>query len=317
MKVISKKFKLIIPKLVYMGISNKERLLVVISLSIVAFSMVTALDSRLPVLPITQIVDNIFSNNPKQIFNLVNNKLVLLYPGTFEASNITTNTLCVGGRCIDNLDNIGGGSINVDFHWFVPPKENRTYCTTYNGQQACEIQFSLCKALVGEGGNIPGTIGLCNPNTNRNCRHYDCDNVAYGIFLEDIGYNINGLSDADNDRLKELIIGFNRDPVVFITNPNPYVLTDYQVRVDISTITRAFGTKLIKITDITGNKVNFCYEQSNGECNRNPTNIIWIKVPRIPANGWTYLVVTKSGSNQAVNGDQVFVLYDDFNGNSL
>ena len=94
-------------------------------------------------------------------------------------------------------------------------------------------------------------------------------------------------------------------------------MTNYQIRVNISNITQELGTNLIEIRDENNNPVNFCYEQANGECNTNPTNIIWVKVPFIPANGETFLIVKPSSTNQASEGDQVFDFYDDFNGNSL
>ncbi|HIQ49831.1 MAG TPA: DUF2341 domain-containing protein [Nanoarchaeota archaeon] len=89
------------------------------------------------------------------------------------------------------------------------------------------------------------------------------------------------------------------------------------MRVDISNIIQELGTQYIEIRDENNNPVKFCYEQANGECNTNPTNIIWVKVPSIPANGETFLIVVPSSTNQASEGDQVFDFYDDFNGNSL
>ena len=69
-----------------------------------------------------------------------------------------------------------------------------------------------------------------------------------------------------------------------IYNPNPYDLTDYEVKIDITPVVEFYKTQLIRVLDEKGNPINFCYEQPNGECNTNPSNIIWVKVPFIPAN---------------------------------
>jgi len=67
-----------------------------------------------------------------------------------------------------------------------------------------------------------------------------------------------------------------------------------------------------KILDPDGNPVLYCFEQLNGECNTNPTGVIWIKVPSIPANEDITLKVVEDSTNNAVNGDQIFDFYDDF-----
>jgi len=73
----------------------------------------------------------------------------------------------------------------------------------------------------------------------------------------------------------------------------------------------------IKILDSDGNPVPYCFEQTNGECNTNPTRVMWVKVPSIPANGMATLKVVEDSVNNAVNGDKVFDFYDDFSGTAL
>ncbi len=97
---------------------------------------------------------------------------------------------------------------------------------------------------------------------------------------------------------------------VTVHNPNSYDLTNYQVRIDLSNYLSS-ATNL-KVTDANGNLINFCYEQSNGECNTNPTKVIWVKVPSIPANGDAVVYITPSATNYATSGSNVFDLYDDF-----
>jgi len=102
---------------------------------------------------------------------------------------------------------------------------------------------------------------------------------------------------------------------VKIHNPNNYDLVDYQIRIDLSEYLDSVS--YLKVTDENGNDLKFCYEQDNGECGVNPSSIIWVKAPKIPAKSDTVIYIEKTEKNYAVNGDQVFDFYDDFNGNSL
>ncbi len=99
---------------------------------------------------------------------------------------------------------------------------------------------------------------------------------------------------------------------MIVHNPNSQDLTDFQVRAKLPS---DLVGKPITIKDLSGNSVPFCYETSNGECTTDPAQgdgYIWVKVPSIPANGDAKLLV-ESGTNGAVEGDQVFDFYDDFN----
>ena len=98
---------------------------------------------------------------------------------------------------------------------------------------------------------------------------------------------------------------------VTIHNPNDYDLTDYQVRIDLSGYLDSVG--YLKVTNENGNDLKFCYEQANGECGVNPSSVIWVEVPKISANSDAVIYIEKSDRNYAVNGDQVFDFYDDFN----
>jgi hypothetical protein len=99
--------------------------------------------------------------------------------------------------------------------------------------------------------------------------------------------------------------------IISVNNPNSYSLTNYQLRINISSIRDAYGD-YFKIEDQNGNQVQFCFEQSNGECTTNPTDVIWVKIPYLPANDETRLYVYQDSKNNAVNGDQIFNFYDDF-----
>lgn len=166
--------------------------------------------------------------------------------------------------------------------------------------------------------------------------------------------------------------------VITVSNPNSQNLQGFQVYVNSTELSKLAGDVIVDIKDQNGNRIPFCYEHSNGECNSTPSDIvgIWIKVPSIPANSqiqlkyitlnqitndfnfklcydtaglscvnycfeqsngecnstasniiWvkvnlsaslnTTLYIIPSTQNEAKNGDQVFDFYDDFNGNSL
>ncbi len=101
---------------------------------------------------------------------------------------------------------------------------------------------------------------------------------------------------------------------VIINNPNNYNLTDYQIRIDMSNYTLI---PHLKVADSSGNLLDFCYEQPNGECNTTFSKIIWIKL-NLPANSNTTIYVyTNQTTNYAVTGDEIFDFYDDFNSGTL
>jgi len=102
---------------------------------------------------------------------------------------------------------------------------------------------------------------------------------------------------------------------IIIKNPNSYDLEDYQVVINLEDIGLAGKYVRVIYYDISTDKfefVNFCYEQSNGECNETVSSVIWVKVPSIPANGNTVIYIYPSDTNYAKNGDEVFDFYDDF-----
>ena len=117
-----------------------------------------------------------------------------------------------------------------------------------------------------------------------------------------------------------------------INNSDYTIPAGYQVKVDLSqlyTQLKDFVTdvekSLFRIT-YNGKEVNYCYEYPNGECKADPpTNprYIWVKLPiNIPAHENLLLNfyiegVTTTDSPTAVNGNEVFDFYDDFDDGSL
>ena len=101
-----------------------------------------------------------------------------------------------------------------------------------------------------------------------------------------------------------------------IHNPNSQALTDFQVRAKLPS---DLINKPITVTDLNGNPVPFCYETATGECTTDPAQgngYIWIKVPSIPANGKTELIV-KVGTNGAADPSQVFIAISSFQKHTL
>jgi len=97
--------------------------------------------------------------------------------------------------------------------------------------------------------------------------------------------------------------------LIIITNPNSYILQNYQVRVDLSSVASKLP-RPFSIRTASGTVVPYCFEQSNGECSTSPTNIIWVKVPEIPAGGSIELKIESEGGPSTGSG--VFDFYDDF-----
>ncbi|UXD22061.1 hypothetical protein IPA_01255 [Ignicoccus pacificus DSM 13166] len=107
-------------------------------------------------------------------------------------------------------------------------------------------------------------------------------------------------------------LAFAQSYLMIVHNPNSQALTDFQVRAKLPS---SLQGQAITIKDTSGNLVPFCYETLTGECTTDPAQgdeYIWVKIPSIPANGDTKLVI-EVGVNGAVKGDKVFDFYDDFN----
>lgn len=101
--------------------------------------------------------------------------------------------------------------------------------------------------------------------------------------------------------------------VVTIYNPNPYNLTDYQLKIDLTYI--PINKNRLKIYDENSVLIPYCFEQANGACNETASNIIWIRVT-IPAGGYKRIYLEEDFKS-ATSGDNVFDFYDDFLGFTL
>ncbi len=98
--------------------------------------------------------------------------------------------------------------------------------------------------------------------------------------------------------------------VIAVSNPNSQNLQDFQVYVNSTELSKLAGDVIVDIKDQNGNRIPFCYEHSNGECNSTPSDIvgIWIKVPNIPANSQIQLKYITL--NQITNDFNFKLCYD-------
>jgi len=106
-----------------------------------------------------------------------------------------------------------------------------------------------------------------------------------------------------------------RPPVfkVVISNPNDYDLVDYQVKINLAG-TRVANHYLRVYNDTSyTHELPFVYEYSNGECGTEPSSIIWVKVPYIPAKGSITIYIIPTNSSPEWKPSDVFDFYDDFN----
>ena len=102
--------------------------------------------------------------------------------------------------------------------------------------------------------------------------------------------------------------------LVEVTNPNTYNLTNYPTRIDLAGYV-APGTA-INVLDLSNNPLVFSLENSLGEVVTDfalwDTSVIWVKLT-IPAGGTTQFKVVEGTAGTPVNGDAMFLFYDDFN----
>jgi len=168
-----------------------------------------------------------------------------------------------------------------------------------------EIGYEFVKRVV-KGKPLGEALYMAKANLIPNSRYHE-------YMMNMMDFNLYGdPSLTINEKIKYTI---NKTLKITIRNPNDYDLKDYQVKINLSDYLEL--PALLKVTDINRNPLKFCYEQSNGECGLSPSRVIWVKLPFIPAKGDTIIYITQADEDYAVEGDQVFDFYDDFNGNSL
>ena len=115
--------------------------------------------------------------------------------------------------------------------------------------------------------------------------------------------------------LVTLGIAFSAVYQIEITNPNNYDLTDFQVLINVSNITSTFTDLNITLANNSSVQIPYCLVQIDdflkNVCGQtyNGIDLIWVKVPNIPANGTAVLSVDPGGT--ADLPQNVFILYDD------
>jgi len=91
-----------------------------------------------------------------------------------------------------------------------------------------------------------------------------------------------------------------------IENPSDNYLYNYSVKINLSNVSLSGYFDILD--GDTSEHVPFCYEQSNGECNTNPSKVIWVKTS-IPPKSTVILKLIESSDNKASNGKEVFDYY--------
>ena len=101
--------------------------------------------------------------------------------------------------------------------------------------------------------------------------------------------------------------GKKKELTLVVRNGSSQQLADYQLRFELPS---NFEGPPFKIVDSQGRELPYCFEQPSGECGTAPTNTVWFKASVLPLGETSFRVI--SGSGSPVNGDGVFVFYDDF-----
>lgn len=101
---------------------------------------------------------------------------------------------------------------------------------------------------------------------------------------------------------------------ITIRNPTGNALNNVQVRIE----TPFKGTSVSVKTD--AGDLPFCYETSTGECTTDHTKsngALWILISSLAPNASINVTVTRGEEGLVTDPRNIFLLYDDFNGNSL
>ncbi len=108
-----------------------------------------------------------------------------------------------------------------------------------------------------------------------------------------------------------------------ITNSSGGGLTNYQVKISVNTSRLISAGKLqsacqdLRVTDNTGQSLNYWIETGTNTCNTTTTNI-WVKVPTIPTGASTvYVYYGNNTAAAAQNGNLTFDFFDDFSASTL
>ncbi len=156
-----------------------------------------------------------------------------------------------------------------------------------------------------DGDNVPNNMDNCPDVPNPDQKDFDNDHVGDAcdncIFISNPSQE-----DSDGDGIGDACkIRFS------VTNPNSYTLTNYQIMVDVHEVVNKLNKKF-KIIDSANNEINYCFAQTTGECNKTPSNYVWIKIPKIDPDQKLYYYFVADKTSHALSGDRVFVFYDDF-----
>jgi len=97
---------------------------------------------------------------------------------------------------------------------------------------------------------------------------------------------------------------------ILITNNLDSDIGDYILRLDLNSLSLTKYT--IQVIDENSSSLDFCYEHDELVCNTDPTNVVWIRIPLLPAKSSVRIYVREADDNYAKTGYYVFDAYGDF-----
>ena len=189
------------------------------------------------------------------------------------------------------------------------------------GKGVCAVTVPAC---------VDGEPQECTPGeaSDETCNGLDddCNGVVDDGFAD---FDQDGISDClddddDDDQDPDVSDCAPLDPdlsslsgvscSLLVTNGGNAPLTDYPVAVAVGDFVAKYGGKFA-ILDVDGESLAYCFEQANGECAASPeANTIWVLLPSLPAVESVALKLEVQDVDLAVDGAEIFDLYDDFTG---
>lgn len=262
-----------------------------------------------------------------------------IYAAVTEAGSGADRDWRIFSRYNNNGSNVWNTSVDFNStqpdHVFGIAEDNdAVYAVGYasvSGQSVAAVKFN--KTTGAQIWNVTYNISASNEQYNRV--------EVYGDYLYVVG-NL-GIFDILNKYDGSVVVRYTiENPTdnangdvkgISLANDSIYTITSEQSRNDQGTLNEYQQWRFDKLQLATSGKysdlkvtlydstspLNYCFETVLGECNSvynaSSSGYIWVKIPSLTARAITRLHIQPMG--MAVDGKQVFPLYDDFNDGSV